>query len=126
MAFTLLFCISLFSILSQSWFGSGDVLPPPPFSISQNAILQYLSLENTEINLPALFVFGDSLIDSGNNNFLPTTIKANYLPYGIDFDGTPAGRFTNGRTVVDFIGMAKILQLVLNFGSNSEFYLSTF
>ncbi|GAB2300121.1 hypothetical protein Dimus_034160 [Dionaea muscipula] len=52
---------------------------------------------------PALYVFGDSLFDSGNNNFLPTAAKANYPPYGQNFTGGATGRFTNGRTVADFI-----------------------
>lgn len=55
--------------------------------------------------VPALYVFGDSLLDSGNNNFLPTMAKANFFPYGSNFAGeTATGRFTNGRTVADFIG----------------------
>lgn len=53
---------------------------------------------------PALYVFGDSLFDSGNNNLLPTLTRANYLPYGVNFPGGVTGRFTNGRTVADFIG----------------------
>ncbi|XP_044506789.1 GDSL esterase/lipase 7-like [Mangifera indica] len=52
---------------------------------------------------PALYVFGDSLLDSGNNNFLPTIAKVNYLPYGANFPQGPTGRFTNGKTVADFI-----------------------
>ncbi|CAI9109921.1 OLC1v1009850C1 [Oldenlandia corymbosa var. corymbosa] len=52
---------------------------------------------------PAMYVLGDSLVDSGNNNFLPTLAKANFFPYGSDFPRGPTGRFTNGRTVVDFI-----------------------
>ncbi|XP_043688879.1 GDSL esterase/lipase 7-like isoform X1 [Telopea speciosissima] len=52
---------------------------------------------------PALYVFGDSLVDSGNNNFLNTTVKANYKPYGIDFAAGPTGRFTNGNTFADFL-----------------------
>ncbi|CAN1281601.1 GDSL esterase/lipase At4g16230 [Linum perenne] len=50
------------------------------------------------------FVFGDSLVDSGNNNYIISLSKANYLPNGIDF-GKPTGRYTNGRTIVDVIGM---------------------
>lgn len=51
----------------------------------------------------ALYVFGDSLSDAGNNNRFPTQIRVNFLPYGIDF--IPAsGRFSNGRIVPDFIG----------------------
>uniref|UniRef100_A0A803LC79 GDSL esterase/lipase 7-like n=1 Tax=Chenopodium quinoa TaxID=63459 RepID=A0A803LC79_CHEQI len=54
--------------------------------------------------VPAFYVFGDSLFDSGNNNLLPTLAKANYFPYGLNFPGSlPTGRFTNGKTVVDFI-----------------------
>ena len=53
---------------------------------------------------PCYFIFGDSLSDNGNNNPLPTTTKANYPPYGIDFPRGPTGRFTNGRTVADIVG----------------------
>ncbi|KAL2924803.1 hypothetical protein RDABS01_034143 [Bienertia sinuspersici] len=52
----------------------------------------------------ALFVFGDSIIDSGNNNFLGSVAKANYWPYGCDFNLGPTGRFCNGKTVVDILG----------------------
>lgn len=55
--------------------------------------------------VPALFVFGDSLIDNGNNNNLASLAKANYYPYGIDFKAGPTGRFSNGYTMVDEIGM---------------------
>ncbi|XP_020679643.1 GDSL esterase/lipase At1g71250 [Dendrobium catenatum] len=51
--------------------------------------------------LPAMFVFGDSLVDSGNNNYLTSIAKANYYPYGIDFSQGITGRFTNGKTTVD-------------------------
>lgn len=57
----------------------------------------------TEPVTPALFIFGDSLIDDGNNNYLVTAAKANYFPYGID-SGGPTGRFSNGLTVVDYGG----------------------
>ncbi|PKA59833.1 GDSL esterase/lipase 7 [Apostasia shenzhenica] len=50
---------------------------------------------------PAMFIFGDSLIDNGNNNFIPTIARANFLPYGIDM-GFPTGRFSNGLTVTDY------------------------
>ncbi|XP_077224138.1 GDSL esterase/lipase At1g71691-like [Tasmannia lanceolata] len=53
--------------------------------------------------VPALFIFGDSLIDNGNNNNLPSLAKANYYPYGIDFSAGPTGRFSNGYTMVDEI-----------------------
>ncbi|KAL9691035.1 hypothetical protein QQ045_011452 [Rhodiola kirilowii] len=53
--------------------------------------------------VPAIFVFGDSLIDAGNNNYIKTLSKANYKPNGIDF-GRATGRFTNGRTFIDVLG----------------------
>nr|CAD1817743.1 unnamed protein product [Ananas comosus var. bracteatus] len=53
--------------------------------------------------VPAMFAFGDSLIDDGNNNNLPSFAKANYYPYGIDFAAGPTGRFSNGYTIVDEI-----------------------
>lgn len=51
------------------------------------------------------FVFGDSLTEVGNNNYLQLSLaKANYPFYGIDFNGGKAtGRFTNGRTIGDII-----------------------
>ncbi|KAG4929409.1 hypothetical protein JHK84_046377 [Glycine max] len=55
---------------------------------------------STSYDLPSTFIFGDSLVDAGNNNYLVSLSKANYLPNGIDF-GRPTGRFTNGRTIVD-------------------------
>ncbi|XP_073525449.1 uncharacterized protein [Phyllobates terribilis] len=52
---------------------------------------------------PCYFIFGDSLVDNGNNNNIASLARANYLPYGIDFPGGPTGRFCNGRTSVDVI-----------------------
>ncbi|XP_020208507.1 GDSL esterase/lipase At1g33811 [Cajanus cajan] len=51
--------------------------------------------------VPCFFIFGDSLVDNGNNNGILTLARANYRPYGIDFPGGATGRFTNGRTYVD-------------------------
>uniref|UniRef100_A0A3Q7EZW0 Uncharacterized protein n=1 Tax=Solanum lycopersicum TaxID=4081 RepID=A0A3Q7EZW0_SOLLC len=68
-------------------------------------LLMYFESVKSEIPLaPALYVFGDSIFDSGNNNVLPTLAKADFKPYGSNFDGGRAtGRFTNGKTVADFI-----------------------
>nr|GEX78405.1 SGNH hydrolase-type esterase domain-containing protein [Tanacetum cinerariifolium] len=54
--------------------------------------------------VPCYFIFGDSLVDSGNNNGLVTFARTNYPPYGIDFPEGATGRFTNGRTFADIIG----------------------
>lgn len=50
--------------------------------------------------VPCYFIFGDSLVDNGNNNQLTSIAKANYLPYGIDFPGGPTGRFSNGKPLL--------------------------
>ncbi|CAN4120997.1 unnamed protein product [Withania somnifera] len=67
--------------------------------------------------VPAMFIFRDSLIDNGNNNNnLPSFAKANYFPYGIDFDGGPTGRFSNGYTMVDeLVGRIQSNQQIKNF-----------
>ncbi|KAL6839717.1 hypothetical protein ACP4OV_030405 [Aristida adscensionis] len=58
-------------------------------------------------NVSAIIVFGDSTVDTGNNNYIPTIVKANFPPYGRDYDGgIPTGRFSNGRLIVDFISEA--------------------
>ncbi|KAF2597270.1 hypothetical protein F2Q68_00011462 [Brassica cretica] len=57
-------------------------------------------------NFQALYVIGDSLVDSGNNNNLNTSVKANFAPYGSDFEGgKPTGRFSNGKTIADYIAI---------------------
>lgn len=53
--------------------------------------------------VPCYFIFGDSLVDNGNNNGLISAARADYYPYGIDL-GRPTGRFSNGKTTVDEIG----------------------
>ncbi|KAG5556763.1 hypothetical protein RHGRI_007134 [Rhododendron griersonianum] len=53
--------------------------------------------------VPMLCVFGDSVVDVGNNNHLNTLIKSNFPPYGRDFvTRTPTGRFCNGKLATDF------------------------
>ncbi|XP_071689986.1 GDSL esterase/lipase At4g28780-like [Rutidosis leptorrhynchoides] len=52
----------------------------------------------------AFFVFGDSLVDNGNNNYLITTARADAPPYGIDYPThRPTGRFSNGLNIPDLI-----------------------
>ncbi|XP_052196929.1 GDSL esterase/lipase At2g23540 [Diospyros lotus] len=60
-----------------------------------------------DLGLGASFIFGDSLVDAGNNNYLRTLSRANIRPNGIDFKpsgGNPTGRYTNGRTIGDIVG----------------------
>ncbi|KAK6934509.1 GDSL lipase/esterase [Dillenia turbinata] len=65
------------------------------------------SFFNVHAYVPAVIVFGDSSVDSGNNNQIPTLLKSNFEPYGRDFIGRkPTGRFCNGRLPTDFISEA--------------------
>ncbi|KAL9246617.1 hypothetical protein vseg_020132 [Gypsophila vaccaria] len=77
------------------------IIPVVFLQISCSLLLPCVSLTS--------FLFGDSLVDAGNNNYLFTLSKADSPPYGIDFlpsGGQPTGRFTNGRTVSDIIGQS--------------------
>ncbi|XP_060197704.1 GDSL esterase/lipase At5g45960-like [Lycium barbarum] len=52
----------------------------------------------------AIFAFGDSTADPGNNNYIKTPSRSNFSPYGRDFPNHVAtGRFTNGMLIYDFI-----------------------
>ncbi|KAF8107805.1 hypothetical protein N665_0116s0012 [Sinapis alba] len=68
-------------------------------------LVLYLGLRlkvKAEPQVPCYFIFGDSLVDNGNNNRLASIARADYYPYGIDL-GRPTGRFSNGKTTVDEI-----------------------
>ncbi|KAI7732519.1 hypothetical protein M8C21_012619 [Ambrosia artemisiifolia] len=48
-----------------------------------------------------LFVFGDSYSDTGNN---PKSLASSWkTPYGETFPGKPAGRYSDGRVLTDFV-----------------------
>lgn len=71
-------------------------------------LIQFL-LVNIKVSakIPAVIVFGDSSVDAGNNNYIPTIARSNFVPYGRDFaGGRPTGRFSNGRIPTDFISEA--------------------
>ncbi|ESR61552.1 hypothetical protein CICLE_v10018082mg [Citrus x clementina] len=56
------------------------------------------------LHVPAIITFGDSIFDAGNNHYNKNcTAQADFPPYGSSFFHHPTGRFTNGRTVADFI-----------------------
>ncbi|KAJ0465384.1 putative triacylglycerol lipase [Helianthus annuus] len=73
-----------------------------PFTL----ILSSLVLATTfpSVAARAFFVFGDSLVDNGNNNYLATSARADSPPYGIDYPThRPTGRFSNGFNMPDLI-----------------------
>ncbi|EEC73753.1 hypothetical protein OsI_08409 [Oryza sativa Indica Group] len=58
--------------------------------------------------VPAIYVFGDSTADVGNNNYLTGAAvpRANFPHNGIDFPTSrPTGRFSNGYNGVDFLAL---------------------
>ncbi|GJN28762.1 hypothetical protein PR202_gb16924 [Eleusine coracana subsp. coracana] len=70
---------------------------------------------------PAIFVFGDSTLDVGNNNYLtgPDVPRANEPYYGVDFPGSvPAGRFSHGYNIADYLAKN------MGFKSSAPAYLS--
>jgi len=67
--------------------------------------------------VPAVLVFGDSIMDTGNNNNNTQTLaKCNFPPYGRDFQGAiPTGRFGNGKVPSDLIGTSFFSVFFLQF-----------
>ncbi|EES01001.2 GDSL esterase/lipase At5g37690 isoform X2 [Sorghum bicolor] len=58
------------------------------------------------VRAPAMFVFGSSILDVGNNNYLQgaTVGRANSPYNGVDFPGSvPTGRFSNGYNIADYV-----------------------
>jgi hypothetical protein len=53
----------------------------------------------------AVIVFGDSTVDTGNNNQIGTPLRSDFPPYGRDMPGgaRATGRFGNGRLAPDFM-----------------------
>ncbi|XP_049379981.1 GDSL esterase/lipase At5g33370-like [Solanum stenotomum] len=75
----------------------------PSFSIILSLLL-IIGVGISQSEARAFFVFGDSLVDSGNNNYLATTARADSPPYGIDYPTRRAtGRFSNGYNIPDLI-----------------------
>ena len=75
-----------------------------------------IAIDNCECKMVG-FAFGDSLSDVGNNNRLPRSLARPNLPwYGVDFgNGLPNGRFTNGRIILDIVGMSHVYLLYIQF-----------
>ncbi|XP_061361909.1 GDSL esterase/lipase 5-like [Gastrolobium bilobum] len=79
-----------------------------------NSVLSLSQSSNLPENHRALFIFGDSLFDTGNNDYINATtfLQANYPPYGETFFNYPTGRFSDGRIIPDFIAEYAELPLI--------------
>ncbi|EOA39263.1 hypothetical protein CARUB_v10012268mg, partial [Capsella rubella] len=69
---------------------------------------------NLVTNQAALFVFGDSLFDAGNNNYIDTfsRFRSNFWPYGQTTFKSPTGRISDGRLIPDFLAEYAWLPLI--------------
>ncbi|GFP95234.1 GDSL esterase/lipase exl3 [Phtheirospermum japonicum] len=75
------------------------------------------------MTIPAVFSFGDSIVDHGNNNQIGTLITCNFPPYGKDFQGgKPTGRFTNGLTPLDLVGSDDLANTYFTIGTPRPHY----
>lgn len=64
----------------------------------------FITLSNAQM-VPAIYVFGDSLADVGNNNYLKISlIKANFPHNGVDFPN---------KKQRESLGMARMLRIFL-------------
>ncbi|GFP95746.1 GDSL esterase/lipase at5g18430 [Phtheirospermum japonicum] len=83
-----------------------------------NVIVLFLALLGnlgTHVEAKAFFVFGDSLVDNGNNNYLATTARADAPPYGIDYPShRPTGRFSNGLNIPDILSKVFLCYLLIH------------
>ncbi|XP_047336497.1 GDSL esterase/lipase At4g26790-like [Impatiens glandulifera] len=89
--------------------------------------LTLISITAVSAKISAVIVFGDSSVDSGNNNVISTLLKSNFKPYGRDFfGGKPTGRFSNGRIPPDFISEAYGLRPFVPAYLDSTYNISDF
>lgn len=104
--------VSLIVMIERVTWLSVQLLTDMEVKCFQVAVILMLAFKTCEcasrprFTTPAAsFVFGDSLVDAGNNNYIGSLARANYGANGVDFPGGKAtGRFCNGRTVADIIG----------------------
>ncbi|PHT63054.1 hypothetical protein T459_33074 [Capsicum annuum] len=74
------------------------------FIIGRGAMADHEQPHNVNGIFPAVFVFGDSLVDTGNNNWFPTLAKGNMPQHGKNFEGGKAtGRFCDGKIPSDIL-----------------------
>ncbi|KAL6911814.1 hypothetical protein ACP4OV_000619 [Aristida adscensionis] len=72
-------------------------------------------------SVPAMYVFGDSTVDVGNNNHrrISSAARANFPHYGVDLiSAGPTGRFSNGLNTAD------LLAQLLGFSASPPAYYS--
>ncbi|XP_057816623.2 GDSL esterase/lipase At2g04570-like [Cryptomeria japonica] len=81
------------------------------------------------MGIVALFTLGDSIVDPGNNNYLPTIAKGNHPRYGQDFtDKRPTSRLSNGKLTTHFraasLGLEDMLPAYLELDLKTQDFLT--
>ncbi|KAK9923824.1 hypothetical protein M0R45_032224 [Rubus argutus] len=84
-----------------------SLLNPISYLLHGHHQFNYKPSDDHGVEYKALFVFGDSLFDPGNNQYLPNITFEDdpsiTWPYGETFFHHPNGRLCDGRIVPDFI-----------------------
>lgn len=70
-----------------------------------------------ECGFKAIFNFGDSNSDTGG---FYAAFPAERLPFGMTYFKKPAGRATDGRVILDFLGIHFIVVFLIVFMINSH------
>lgn len=74
-------------------------------SLFLSLVFLQLCLKSQSQLVPSLHIFGDSAVDVGNNLYLNTSFRPDFAPYGVDFLIGQSGRFSNGATMADVLGI---------------------
>ncbi|KQK05816.1 GDSL esterase/lipase At2g31550 [Brachypodium distachyon] len=102
-----IFLAALLLIASSSPAASAARSPPPSTAKHHTQAASDAGTTKPapqERDIPAVFAFGDSTLDPGNNNRFTTLVRADHAPYGRDFPGAvPTGRFSDGKLITDYI-----------------------
>ncbi|KAJ9186424.1 hypothetical protein P3X46_001997 [Hevea brasiliensis] len=78
--------------------------PASTILLPLSILLLFCIAEASNGTIPAVIAFGDSILDTGNNNNLKTLTKCNVPPYGRNFPGGIAtGRCSDGKIFSDLV-----------------------
>ena len=105
-ALAVVFAIAILAHCSVVVAAAAAAAGDPATADTRNFTIPSPRSTTTTAKGPVTYVFGDSMSDVGNNNYFPMSLaKSNYPWYGIDYPGRQAtGRFTNGKTIRDYMG----------------------
>ena len=101
-SFTLVTLFLLLLLLQLS--SSSGLRAIPEDGYGDHHPFRKVSIIQGQCRNPLFFVFGASMVDVGGSTAMkPYSQGCNFPPYGLDYFPEPAGRWSNGRTIIDFI-----------------------